>query len=173
VTGAVTMDVCARSDFKSRRRTAARATAIIALSVAALMACSNSVYIDGQVEHVCGAIINEPGPGMQDGVAWYHDLSGSGAHPGFELPATANFDYGTSPWIQISHSCSHGATATIEPAGLIKIVDTVSGGKGLYTAVRLYAYVPGAVTLSVHRDGKLVSSTKITVVVLPGAQYSR
>jgi hypothetical protein len=113
--------------------------------------------------HLCGTIINKPASGMQDRVSWYQDLSKSGAHQAFELPATPHLEYATSPWIRISHRCTHGATATIAPAGHIKIVDSVSAGPGADAAVRLYAYLAGTVTLSVHRDGKLVSATQITV----------
>ncbi|MBN9620479.1 MAG: hypothetical protein J0H43_12230 [Actinobacteria bacterium] len=53
---------------------------------------------------------------------------------------------------------------SIEPAGHLKIVDSVSGGTGQYAAVRLYAYTVGTVTLTVRHDGTLVSATRISIV---------
>jgi hypothetical protein len=48
------------------------------------------------IKHLCGQIINEPGPGMQYGVQWYDDLTRS--HPAtIRVPATAAFRYETSP----------------------------------------------------------------------------
>ncbi len=138
---------------------------VAAVSSTVLMAAcgAGSVHADGQVLHVCGQIINEPGSGMQRGVAWYHDLSHPGPHATFRLPSTPHLDYDTSPWIQVSHNCDDGAIVSIEPAGHVKIVDRVYSRSHRYAALRLYGYAPGHVVLTVSNGTEIVSSTAITV----------
>jgi hypothetical protein len=159
-------EVCNLAPRSPRLRSVGSRQRVILASFSALLmaACSSSaVRADGQVRHVCGQIINEPASGMQRNVSWYHDLSHSGTHTTFRLPATPHLDYRASPWIQVSHNCATGARMTIEPAGHIKVVDRVYSRSHRYTALRLYGYAPGHVVLAVNSGTKIVSSTTITV----------
>lgn len=118
---------------------------------------------DGPVMHLCGQIINAPAMGMQYNVPWYEDLTTGGPPATIRVPATAAFNYRTSPWLQVSHSCEHGALVSVAPIGHIKVVDSVKTTDGRLAAIRIFAYRPGVVIITERRDRTHTGSIKVLI----------
>ena len=130
---------------------------------AALLLVGCASASDASVMHLCGQIINEPAMGMQYNVPWYEDLT-TRDHPAtIRVPATAAFNYQTSPWLQVSHNCEHGALVSVAPTGHIKIVDSVKATDGRLAAIRIFAYRRGVATITARRDRTHTGSIEVLI----------
>jgi len=128
--------------------------AVTLAAVALASACTQSSQ--GEVRHLCGALINQPADEEGGSLPWYLDLT-KHPHSSEQVPVLPPPQAGNaSQWVRVSASCARGATVSVVPEGRLRIVDVVRAGDGSDVAVLIDGQRAGTATLTATAGGAVV-----------------